>query len=74
MFKNFTMAAIAVSLVATPTISAAQSAAPAPAVETMDSNSALRGGFILPLAAMAAIVLAVLLLTRDDEESEPVTP
>ena len=74
MFKKFTMAAVAVSLVATPTIAAAQAAAPAPAVETIESGSALRGGFILPLAAITALVLAVFLLTRDDEEAEPLTP
>jgi hypothetical protein len=68
----FTAAAVAASLVAAPTVAAAQSAAPAPATESVQGNSEIRGGFILPLAAIVALVIAVLLLTNNDED--PVSP
>jgi hypothetical protein len=71
LFKTFTAAAIAASLVAAPTIASAQSTAPrevAPASETIQADNEIRGGFILPLAALVALVLAVILLTDKDDE------
>jgi hypothetical protein len=76
MFRKIAAAAAAIALVASPTVAAAQSAAPveiAPATETAEGEE-LRGGFILPLAIIVAIVIAVLLLTKSDEEDTPVSP
>jgi hypothetical protein len=70
LFKRFAAAVIAASMVAAPTVAAAQNAAPtevAPASETAE-GSEIRGGFILPLAVIVAIVIGVLLLTNDDED------
>jgi type IV secretory pathway VirB2 component (pilin) len=75
MFKKFTAAAMAVCLVTAPTVAAAQSAAPvAPAVESVDGGNEIRGGFILPLAIIVAVVIGVLLLTGGDDEEDPITP
>ena len=74
LFKRFTAAFIAASMVAAPTIAAAQTAAPtevAPSSETVE-GSEIRGGFLLPLAVIVAIIIGVLLLTNDDED--PVSP
>jgi hypothetical protein len=58
-----------------PTVAAAQSAAEvAPASESIDSGSALRGGFIIPLLALVAVVLGVLAATSDDDDDLPTTP
>ncbi|PSJ41710.1 hypothetical protein C7I55_05330 [Sphingomonas deserti] len=58
-----------------PTVAAAQSAAEiAPASESIDSGSALRGGFIIPLIALVAVVLGVLAATSDDDDDLPTTP
>ena len=69
------VAAAAASLAIAPTAAAAQSAAPvdvAPASESVEGEE-LRGGFILPLAFIVAIVLAVILLTGEDEP-DPISP
>ena len=39
----------------------------APQAETVEGDQ-IRGGFLLPLAIIIAIILGVLLLTNDDEE------
>ena len=69
----FTAAAVAASLVAAPTLAAAQTVAPAPASETVQGDSEIRGGFILPLATIIALIIAVLLLTNSDDET-PASP
>lgn len=75
MLKRFTAAAVAACLVAAPTVAAAQTAAPvAPAVESVEDGNEIRGGYLLPLAVIVAVVIAVILLTGDDEDGDPVTP
>lgn len=58
-----------------PTVAAAQSAAEvAPASESIDSGSELRGGFIIPLIAIVAIILGILAATNDDDDDLPHSP
>lgn len=71
---NSILAAVAaVSLVAAPAIAAPKAVgAPAtseiaPAGETVEGEQ-IRGGFLLPLAIIVAIILGVLLLTDNDED------
>lgn len=74
-FKGLVVATAAVALMTAPTVAAAQSAAEiAPASESIDSGSALQGGFIIPLIALAAVVLGVLAATSDDDDDLPTTP
>jgi glycerol uptake facilitator-like aquaporin len=74
-FKGLIAATAAVALMTAPTVAAAQSAAQvAPATETVDSGSELRGGFIIPLLAIVAVVLGVLAATNDDDDDLPTTP
>lgn len=74
VFKKVVTAAAAVALVASPTIAAAQTAAPAePASETVQ-GSELRGGFIIPLIALIAIILGILAAIHDDDEDLPHSP
>ena len=69
MMKKITAAAVAACLVAAPTVSVAQSAAPvAPAVESVEDGNEIRGGYLLPLAVIVAVVIAVILLTGNDDE------
>ena len=67
-FKGIIAATASVALMATPTIAAAQQVAPAstevaPAGENV-SGSELRGGFIIPLIALIAVILGVLAATN----------
>jgi type IV secretory pathway VirB2 component (pilin) len=71
---NSILAAVAaVSMAAAPAVAAPKpvgsSAASgvAPAGETVQGEQ-IRGGFLLPLAIIIAIILGVLLLTNDDED------
>lgn len=71
---NSILAAVAaVSLAAAPAVAAPKAVgAPAtseiaPASETVQGEQ-IRGGFLLPLAIIVAIILGVLLLTNDDED------
>jgi len=41
--------------------------APAPAAEKVDGNE-VRGGFILPLLAIIAVIIVVLLFTKNDDK------
>ena len=52
---------------ATPKPSVTPSAEVAPASESVDGEQ-IRGGFLLPLAIIIAIIIGVLLLTNDDED------
>ena len=77
-FKKASLVAmLATSMAAAPVM--AQSA-PAPAVESarggaqMDDASALRGGFIIPLIAIIAIILGILAATHDDDDDLPHSP
>lgn len=74
-FKGLVAATAAVALMTAPTVAAAQSAAEvAPATESVDSGSELRGGFIIPLIAIVAIILGILAATNDDDDDLPHTP
>ena len=74
VFKKVITAASAVALIAAPTVAAAQTApAMEPATETVE-GSELRGGFIIPLIAIIAIILGILAATNDDDEDLPHSP
>jgi glycerol uptake facilitator-like aquaporin len=74
-FKGLVAATAAVALMTAPTVAAAQSAAEvAPASESVDSGSELRGGFIIPLIAIVAIILGILAATSDNDDDLPETP
>ena len=71
--KSIFAAIAAASMAAAPVAAQpAPAAEVAPKAETVDGES-LRGGFILPLAIIVAILLGVLLLTKGEDES-PVSP
>ena len=67
--KSLLAAAGALSLAVAPVAAQAQAAASAaitPATEEVE-GSEIRGGFILPLIAIIAIILAILHFTGDDD-------
>ena len=79
-FKGLIAATTSVALIATPTMAAAQASAAAarasevaPSTETVDGNQ-LRGGFIIPLIALIAIILGILAATNDDDDDLPHSP
>lgn len=82
-FKELIAATASVALIATPTMAAAQatsaavrSAEVAPAAETVDGEQ-LRGGFIIPLIALIAIILGICAGTEvcgGDDEDLPTSP
>ena len=76
VFKGLIAAAAAAALVAAPTVASAQASAAtaaaattevAPAEENVE-GSELRGGFIIPLAAIILIILGILTQLKDDED------
>jgi hypothetical protein len=73
VFKKVITAAAAVAMMAGSTVAAAQTAAVAPANETVE-GSELRGGFIIPLIALIAIILGILAATHDDDGDLPHSP
>jgi glycerol uptake facilitator-like aquaporin len=73
-FKGFIAATAAVALMAAPTVAAAQSVEVAPASETVSEGSELRGGFIIPLIALVAIILGILAAINDDDDNLPPSP
>ena len=73
-FNRLIAATAAVALMAAPTVAAAQSAEVAPATESVGEGSELRGGFIIPLIAIIAIILGILELINDDDANLPKTP
>jgi hypothetical protein len=58
VFKKVITAVSAVALLAAPTMAVAQSAPVEPASESVE-GSELRGGFIIPLIALIAIILGI---------------
>lgn len=70
---NSVLAALAAaSMAAAPVVAQPKPAAEvAPQSETVEGEQ-IRGGFLLPLAIIIAIILGVILLTKDDEE--PASP
>ena len=77
VFRKVITAASAVALIAAPTIAVAQTAAPIePASESVE-GSELRGGFIIPLIALIAIILGICAATDvcgGEEEDPPHSP
>jgi hypothetical protein len=80
-FKPLITAAAAAALIFSPTVAVAARApasAPAgtqqvaPAAEEVEGSELRRTGFIIPLAGILLVVLAVLLLTKKDKD--PVSP
>ena len=70
--KSLMASIAAAALVVSPTVAAAQSAtsAPAqiaPAEETVEGSELRRGGFIIPLVAIIAIILGILAATGNLE-------
>ncbi|MGZ8354836.1 MAG: hypothetical protein ACXWUJ_17270 [Allosphingosinicella sp.] len=61
----------AAPVVAAPTPAAAPATEVAPQSETVEGEQ-IRGGFLLPLAIIIAIILGVVLLTKNDED--PASP
>jgi hypothetical protein len=62
---------------AAPTVAVAQSAEVAPAAESVSEGSELRGGFIIPLIALVAIILGICAATNicgGDDDDLPSTP
>jgi hypothetical protein len=82
-FNKLIAAAASVALLTAPTVAVAQRAAPvpvtqevAPADETVD-GSALRGGFVIPLIALIAIILGLCaagVLCGSDDDQLPTSP
>jgi hypothetical protein len=72
---NSILAAVAAASMASAPVLAAPKPAPttevAPKSETVEGEQ-IRGGFLLPLAIIIAIIIGVILLTNDDED--PVSP
>ena len=83
-FKGIIAATASVALMVTPTLATAQSSAAAaqaaaevaPADETVTEGSELRGGFIIPLIALIAIILGLCVATKQcgDDDDPPTSP
>jgi type IV secretory pathway VirB2 component (pilin) len=70
--KNVLAAIAAASMAAAPAVAQPRPAAEvAPQSETVEGEQ-IRGGFLLPLAIIIAIIIGVILLTKDEED--PVSP
>jgi hypothetical protein len=81
-FKKLIAAAASAALIAAPTMASAQASAAAartevaPAAETVDGEQ-LRGGFIIPLIALIAIILGLCVGTDicgGDDDDLPTSP
>ncbi|HEY0312473.1 MAG TPA: hypothetical protein VGC56_08255 [Allosphingosinicella sp.] len=72
-FKGIIAATASVALIAAPTMAAAQTSAAAtevaPSGESV-SGSELRGGFIIPLIALIAIILGIIAATRGNNDGD----
>ena len=76
VFKKVITAASAVALIASPTMAIAQSAPMEPAEESVE-GSELRGGWIIPLIALIAIILGICAATDvcgGDDGDPPTSP
>ena len=79
VFKGLIAATAAIALSATPALAQVNAAAPlavAPATETVEEGSEMfgNGGFIIPLVAVALVVLGVLVLIDNDDDDLPTSP
>ena len=80
-FKGLIAATASVALMTTPTLAAAQASASAarevaPAAETVEGEQ-LRGGWIIPLIALIAIILGICAATDvcgGDDNDPPTSP
>jgi hypothetical protein len=77
-FKGIIAATASVALMAAPTVAAAQTSSAAttevaPAGENVQ-GSELRGGFIIPLIALVAIILGIIAATRGNNDDLPHSP
>lgn len=69
-------------MMVTPAVATAQSTAQAarastevaPSDETVTDGSQLRGGFVIPLIALIAIILGILAATHDNDDQLPHSP
>ena len=75
VFKGLIAATAAIALSVTPAVAQVNAVA-APATETVEEGSEMfgRGGFIIPLLVVIAIVLGILAATSDDDDDLPVSP
>jgi hypothetical protein len=83
-FKRIFAAAASVALITAPTMAVAQRATPAPtapmvapADETVNEGSELRGGFVIPLIALIAIILGLCaagVFCGDNDKDLPTSP
>jgi hypothetical protein len=64
--KSLIAAAAAASMAAAPVVAAPKPVEVAPQSETVEGEQ-IRGGFLLPLEIIIAIIIGVLLLTDDDD-------
>lgn len=79
--KGLIAAATSIALVTAPTVAAAQTTAATtqevtPSTETVDGQQ-LRGGFIIPLIALIAVILGLCVATDicgGDDEDPPTSP
>jgi hypothetical protein len=72
-FKGIIAATASVALMAAPTMAAAQTSAAATEVAPAGENvqgSELRGGFIIPLIALVAIILGIIAATRGNNDGD----
>lgn len=72
-FKGIVAATASVALMAAPTMAAAQTSAAATEIAPGDENvqgSELRGGFIIPLIALIAIILGIIAATRGNDDGD----
>jgi len=78
-FKGIIAATTSVALMLAPTMAAAQTSTAARGMEVAPAGesvngSELRGGFIIPLIALIAIILGILAATHNDDDDLPNSP
>ena len=67
-------AALAVSMVSTPVLAQSQAAQVQRSSAEMEDANELRGGFVIPLIALIAIILGILAATHDNDDDLPHSP
>jgi hypothetical protein len=73
-FRKVSLAAmLAVSMVGAPVLAQTSAAAPVRSGAAMEDANELRGGFIIPLIALIAIILGILAATNSDGDP-PTSP
>jgi hypothetical protein len=83
VFKGLIAATASVAMLVTPVVASAQSRAPvaaastevAPSDETVTDGSQLRGGFVIPLIALIAVILGLCAaFCSNDDDQLPNSP